>query len=70
MDVFGPSDGTTRVDVYVDGSLTMENTALQVNEGSLRTQLCVGGLQSGHHEVTLKLANAREWGIDTIGILS
>ena len=70
LDVFGPSDGTTRVDVYVDGSLTMENTALQVNEGSLRTQLRVGGLQSGHHEVTLKLANAREWDIDAIGVLA
>jgi len=70
LDVFGPSDGDVRVDIYVDGSLTMQNMALQSNEGSLRTQLHVGGLGNGRHEVTLKLANAREWNVDAIGVLA
>ena len=70
MDVFGPSDGGVRVDVYVDGSLIRGNAALMANEGSLRTQLRVDGLEDGRHEVTVKLANAREWNVDAIGILA
>jgi hypothetical protein len=70
LDVLGPSDGNVRVDVFVDDSLMMENMALQSNEGSLRTQLRVDGLEDGHHKVTVKLANAREWDVDAIGILA
>lgn len=70
VDVFGPSDGGVHVDVYVDGSLIRGNAALMANEGSLRTQLRVDGLEDGRHEVTIKLANAREWNVDAVGILA
>ena len=56
--------------MYVDGSLIRGNAALMANEGSLRTQLRVDGLEDGRHEVTIKLANAREWNVDAVGILA
>lgn len=70
VDVFGPSDGSVRVDVIVDGKLVDAARALQTNEGSLRTQLHVGNLVSGPHNLTLRLANRAEWSVDAVGVLA
>lgn len=70
LDVFGPSDGSVWLDVYVDGSLVKPGVQTQVNEGSLRTQLRVEGLEPGRHTVTLRLANHATWSVDAIGALA
>ena len=68
IDVFGPSDGSVVLDVYVDGRLVESGRRTQANEGSLRTQLRVGGLGRGRHAVALRLANHAEWSVDAVGV--
>ena len=70
LDVFGPSDGTVRVNAIVDGILFAENMPTMPNEGSLRTQLRVEGLPKGRHTITLQLASHATWSVDAIGTLS
>lgn len=70
LDVFGPSDGTVRVNAIVDGILFAENMPTMPNEGSLRTQLRVEGLPRGRHTITLQLASHATWSVDAIGTLS
>lgn len=70
LDVFGPSDGSVWLDVYVDGSLVKPGVRTQTNEGSLRTQLRVEGLEPGRHTVTLRLANHATWSVDAVGVLA
>ncbi|MBM6700023.1 sugar-binding protein [Bifidobacterium pullorum subsp. saeculare] len=70
LDVFGPSDGDVLLDVFVDGRLAGQRRRTQANEGSLRTQLHIGGLEPGRHTVTLRLANQALWQVDAIGALA
>lgn len=70
LDVFGPSSGDVRLDILVDGKLIEQGRHVQRNEGSLRTQLHVGGLEFGQHTVTLRLAGHAQWSVDAVGVLS
>lgn len=57
FDLFGPSDGTTLVDVLVDGRTVRTNEPLMPTNGSLRTMLTVSGLPYGRHTVTVRLVS-------------
>lgn len=70
VDLFGPSDGRARLDVFVDGHLVREAAPTFATNGSLRCQLRVDGLERGRHEVVLRTADSAGFALDAVGVLA
>ncbi|RSX53566.1 hypothetical protein D2E25_0889 [Bifidobacterium goeldii] len=69
VDLFGPSDGSARLDVFVDGHLVHANAPVHATNGSLRCEYRLEGLEQGHHTVAFRTANAAGFALDAIGLL-
>ncbi|OZG66589.1 hypothetical protein BHAP_0117 [Bifidobacterium hapali] len=70
VDLFGPSDGRAKLDVFVDGRLFAAGASTHATNGSLRCQFRLGGLSRGRHTVTFRTANTADFALDALGVLA
>ncbi|MBT1161869.1 hypothetical protein [Bifidobacterium sp. SO1] len=70
VDLFGPSDGRARLDVFVDGHMLHDAEPTFATNGSLRCQFRVEGLKPGRHTVTFRTADTADFALDAIGVLA
>lgn len=69
VDLFGPSDGKAKLDVYVDGKLAKAAAPVAPTSGSLRCQFQLHDLPFGAHTVTFRTANGADFALDALGVL-
>ncbi|MBT1173772.1 hypothetical protein JS528_10570 [Bifidobacterium sp. MA2] len=71
VDLFGPSDGSARLDVLVDGVEVRSAAPVHATNGSLRCQFRLDGLEYGRHTVVFRTASVGPAGfaLDAIGLL-
>lgn len=70
VDLFGPSDGRARLDVFVDGHMLHDAAPMFATNGSLRCQFRVDGLEPGRHTVTFRTADTADFALDAVGVLA
>ncbi|KFI54499.1 family 16 glycoside hydrolase [Bifidobacterium callitrichos] len=71
IDLFGPSDGTARLDVFVDGVQVRSAAPVHATNGSLRCQFRLRDLAYGEHTVVFRTAALGPTGfaLDALGLV-
>ncbi|MBT1180705.1 hypothetical protein JS531_01670 [Bifidobacterium sp. CP2] len=71
VDLFGPSDGSARLDVFVDGKQVRSAAPVHATNGSLRCEFRLDGLEYGRHTVVFRTASVGPAGfaLDALGVV-